>query len=55
MNFCQNVCHGEVFDEFGNRSCHIEKKKKKNVTRSNLRKTLCSLWRPHFQFNTHET
>ena len=39
MKLCQNVCLDEISDEFENWSCRV----KKWVTRSNLRKTLCTL------------
>ena len=35
----QNVCLDEIFDEFENRLCRV----KNWVTRSNRRKTLCTL------------
>ena len=35
----QNVCLGEISDEFENGSCRV----KNQVTMSNLRKTLCTL------------
>ena len=46
----QNVCLDEILDESENGSCQV----KKNVTRSSLRKTLCTLQRPHFQFDNLE-
>ena len=39
MKLGQNVCLDEVSDESGNGSCGVKNK----VTRSNLRKTLCTL------------
>ena len=45
MKLGQKVCLDEIWDEFENRSCPS----KNEVTRSNLRKTLCMLWRPDFQ------
>ena len=42
------VCLDKISDEFENWSCWLK-------TRSNLRKTLCTLERPHFQSDTHET
>ena len=50
MKFGQNVClHGRS-DEFENGSCQV----KDYVTISNLRKTLYTLCRPHFQSNYNE-
>ena len=47
----QNGCLDETSKEFENGSCLV----KNQVTRSNLRKTLCTLQRPHFQSDYHET
>ena len=44
-SFSQNVCLDEISDVFENGSGHL----KHMVSRSNLRKTLCTLWRPCFQ------
>ena len=51
MKLGQNVCLDEILDEFQNGSCWD----KNYVTRSNLRKTLFMLYRPHFQSDNHET
>ena len=51
MKLAQNGCLDEIWDKFENYSCWV----KIEVTRSNLRKTLCKLLRPHFQFNSHGT
>ena len=50
MKIGQNVCLDKISDEFENGSCRV----KNQVTRSNLRKTLCMLQRPHFSSDTHE-
>ena len=51
MKLGQNVCLIKISDEFEIESCGV----KNWVTWSNLRKTLCKLWRPHFQSDPHET
>ena len=51
MKLGQNVCLDKIFDKFENGSCRV----KIYVTTSNLRKTLCTLWRLHFQSDYHET
>ena len=51
MKLGQNNFLDEISEEFENGSCRV----KNYVTRSNVRKTLCMLWRPHFQFDNHET
>ena len=45
MKLRQNVCLDKISDGFEIESCEV----KNYVTRSNLRKTLCTLYRPHFQ------
>ena len=44
VKLCQNVGLDEILDVFEIGSCGV----KNQVTRSNLRKTLCKLLRPHF-------
>ena len=51
MKLCQNVFLDEILDKLKNGSCWVEN----YVTRSNLRKTLCTLSRPHFQSDYQET
>ena len=51
MKLGQNVCLDKFSDEFENGSCRV----KNYVTRSNLRKILCTLYRPHFKSDTHES
>ena len=51
MKLCQNVCLDEISNESENGSCRI----KNLVTRSNLRKTLCTLQTLDFQSDYHET
>ena len=46
----QNVFLDETSDEFENGSCQVKNK----VTKSNLRKTLCTLYRQHFQPDCYE-
>ena len=47
----QNVCLDNILDEFENESCWV----KNRVNRSNVIKTLCMLWRTHFQSDTPKT
>ena len=51
MKHSQKVYFDEISDEFENGSCPV----KNYVTTSNLRKTLCTLWRPDFWSNYHKT
>ena len=51
MKIGQNVCLDVISDKFENGSCEV----KNLVTRWNVRKTLCTLLRPHFQSDYHET
>ena len=51
MKHGQNGCLGEISGKSRNGSCQV----KNYVTRSYVRKTLCMLWRPHFQTDNHET
>ena len=51
MKLGQNVCLDEISDKFKNGSCRV----KNLVTKSNLRKTLCMLERPHFQSDYHKS
>ena len=47
----QHLCFDEISHEFENGSCWV----KNQVTRSNLRKTFFTLFRPYFQSDNHET
>ena len=49
MKLGQNVCLNEISNKVQNGLCWVK------VTRSNLRKTLCTLQWPHFQSSYHET
>ena len=51
MKLGQNICLYKTSDKFENRSCWITT----HITRSNLRKTLCTFQRPYFQSDCHET
>ena len=50
MKLGQDDCLDEILHEFENGSCWV----KNQVIRSNVRKTLCMLERPHFQSDNHE-
>ena len=50
MKLGQNVCLDEISKEFKNGSSQV----KNYVTRSNGRKTLCTLQRQHFQCDNYE-
>ena len=47
----RNVCLDKISKEFENGLCRVQNL----VTRSNLRKIFCTLWRPDFQSDYHET
>ena len=51
INFCQNVCLHKIQAEVETGSSGV----KNQVTRSNSRKTLLTLQRPHFQPHVHKT
>ena len=51
MKLCQNVCLDEISYQFENWSCQV----KDLITRSNLRKILCTFWKTHFLSDFHET
>ena len=51
MKLGQDVFLDEISDVFENGSFRVQDK----VTRSNVRKTLCTLYRPDFRSDTHET
>ena len=51
MKLSENVCLEEILGKFEHGSYWV----KNMVTSSSLRKTLCTLWRPHFQSSNHET
>ena len=51
MKLGQNVCLDKISNKFELGSCGV----KNYVTRSNLRKTLCKLQKPHFLSNTLES
>ena len=47
----QNVCLDNTLFEIKNGSCWVKNRSLGQI----LQKTLCTLWRPHFQFHNHET
>ena len=51
MKLGQDVFLDETLNKFENKSCWV----KNYVTRSHVGKTLCTLCRPHFQSDNHET
>ena len=51
MKLCQTICLDKILEEFENGLCRMKNK----ATRSDFRKTWCTLFWLHFQQDTHET